>query len=142
MVLFAITALIVGFLVGCTSVGGVLLIPVMDAASGIGLHRVTGTALFSFFFGGLLGTYLFHKARIIDWTAAKPLCFGAFLTALPGALAKEYVSVPVLASVLAVLIILAGVSALTPVARENPTRKNIGPGDRRILLVHPVKAYF
>lgn len=134
MVLFTITALIVGFLVGCTSVGGVLLIPALDAASSIGLHRVTGTALFSFLFGGLLGTYLFHKARIIDWAAVKPLCFGAFLTALPGALAKEYVSVPVLASVLAILILLAGISALTPIARENPARKIIGPIDRRILF--------
>lgn len=134
MVLFALTALVVGFLCGCTSVGGVLLIPALDAATTIGLHRVTGTVLFSFFFSGLLGAYLFHKARIIDWAAAKPLCLGALVTALPGALAKEYVSVPVLASILAVLILLAGVSALTPIARENPARKTIGPSDRRILF--------
>jgi uncharacterized membrane protein YfcA len=129
-----ITAMIVGFLVGCTSVGGVLLIPALDAASAIGLHHVMGTALFSFFFGGILGTFLFHKARIIDRAAAKPLCYGALLIALPGALAKEYVSVPVLGSVLAVLILLAGISALMPISRENPARMVIGPSDRRILF--------
>ena len=61
-----IMTFVVGFLCGSTSVGGVLLIPVLSACSELGLRTVMGMVLFSFFFAGLVGTYLHRKAGRID----------------------------------------------------------------------------
>lgn len=115
MVQIIAVSLLVGFLCGCTSVGGVLLIPAMDAFSSLGLRMVMGTVLFGFFFSGLLGTYLHSRKGSINWRAALPLCLGAAATSYAGALAKEYVAVPSLNNILAVIIIVAGVTSLRPV---------------------------
>ncbi len=108
-------SLFVGFLCGCTGVGGVLLIPALDACSDLGLRKVMATLLFSFIFSGLLGSFLYNRSRLIDWRGGLPLWLGCALTGYAGAAAKEYVSVPALSSLLGIIIVLAGITALRPV---------------------------
>ncbi len=113
-IFLALLTLFVGFLCGCTSIGGVLLLPAMDACTDLGLRKVTGTALLSFFFSGLLGTWLHMRSGLISFRAALPLCAGAALTGFAGAFAKEHVPVAAISTLLAVIIIMAGIVALKP----------------------------
>jgi uncharacterized membrane protein YfcA len=98
--------------------------------------------LFSFFFSGLVGAYMHYKAGRIDWRAAWPLCLGCLLSGYPGAVAKEYVSIPALSAILAVAIILAGVTALRPVrGRPRPEPVSSRARDAQLFLIGAVVAF-
>lgn len=109
-----VMSVVVGFLCGCTSIGGILLLPVLAACSGIGLHATMATCLFSFMFSAALGTWLHHRNGAIDWGVTLPICLGAILFGSLGAFVKEYLGDSSLGILLAVLIILAGLNTLFP----------------------------
>ena len=59
MTLFlALSFVVVGFLCGATSIGGILLIPAIQYSTGMPLPLASGTALCSFFFTAAWGTWL------------------------------------------------------------------------------------
>ena len=108
----------VGFFCGCTSVGGILLIPAIVVFSALGMHQAMATALFSFALMAVLGTWLHHRKGSIDWMQAIPLCFGAFLFGFIGAKANMYLSPVWLKYILAVQIIFAGLNVLRPLQKS------------------------
>lgn len=110
--LLLVVSFLVGALIGAVGVGGILLIPALSALSGLSIHEAAATALFSFLFTGLLGTYLFHRRGSINWTLAVPVCTGAALFAFFGAWANSRLHAPQLAVILAGVIIFAGVYTL------------------------------
>ena len=112
-ILGAIT-LIVGTLIGTVGVGGILLIPALGAFAGLPTHMSMGTALFSFIFTGILGTWLYQRRGSIDWEVTVPLCLGALLFGYMGSLANASAPVRLLNLILAAVIIFAGVYALKP----------------------------
>ena len=116
-VFLVVTTLCVGFVSGCTSVGGVLLIPAMLAWTGLDPRTVAGTMLLCFFFSGIYGTFLHHRAGRIDFRSAMPMCLGAALFGYLGAIAKQYVPVATVSILLGITVILAGYLALRPVSR-------------------------
>lgn len=132
LLLLTVVTLIVGFLCGCTSVGGVLLIPALQALSGLDLRTVMGTVLLSFFFSGLVGAAMHLRAGRFDKKTALPLCLGAVFFGFAGAVAKQYVAVPLLSGILGAAIIIAGATALRPVrgtglmASLSPRAQNAG----------------
>lgn len=109
--LFA-AALGVGFLIGASSIGGILLIPALSAIAGLTLHQAMATALFTFIFTGIAGSIAFQRRRTIDWELTIPLCLGAAPFAFAGAWLNSRAPASVLALLLAVIIIFAGVYAL------------------------------
>lgn len=109
-----LTSLVVGFLCGCTSVGGILLIPAMALCSDIGLRGAMATTLFSFLAPAIVATWLHWRNGNIDWRVALPLSLGALLFGSFGAVAKEHLGVSFLGALLAVLIIIAGLNVLFP----------------------------
>ena len=114
MFLLVAVTLFVGFMCGCTSVGGVLLIPALVLLSGLDLRMVMGTVLLSFFFSGSVGAFMHYRAGRLDFSIAVPLCLGAVVFGFAGAVAKQYVSVPILSGILGVSIIIAGITTLRP----------------------------
>ena len=114
-----VITLFVGFICGCTSVGGVLLIPFLAAFLEMPLRVVMGTVLFSFFFSGLVGSVMHLRAGRVDLRFCLPLCLAALVAGYPGAIAKHYVSTGALNAVLGLLIVMAGVFSLRPVARKS-----------------------
>lgn len=110
--MLALTALIVGFFCGCTSIGGILLIPAIVLLSPLHIHRAMATALFSFALMSVLGTWLHHKKGSINWKQALPLCCGAMLCGCAGAWANSLFSPDGLRFILAGLILFAGLSTL------------------------------
>ena len=107
------SSFIVGALIGCVGIGGILLIPALDAFTAMAIHEAMATALFTFTFTGVLGTCLYQRRGSIDWRLTTPICIGALAFAYPGAWANAAMDTATLRLLLAIIIAFAGVYALT-----------------------------
>ncbi len=105
-------ALLVGVLIGAVGVGGILLIPALNLLTPLSIQASMATALFTFIFTGIVGTVLFQRRGSIDWAITLPLCAGGALFGFVGAWANALLDAQLLALILAVLIVLAGVYTL------------------------------
>ena len=103
-------SLIVGLLIGAIGIGGILLIPAINLLAGLTIHASMATALFTFIFTGILGTWLFNRRGSIDWSITIPVCLGAAVFAFFGALVNSRTDGRVLTIILSVLIIVAGIN--------------------------------
>lgn len=109
-----VAAGIVGFLIGAVGVGGILLIPALIGLAGLTPHQASATALFTFIFTGLLGTFLFQRQGSIDWRQTLVVCAGAIVCSYLGAIAKAAVGDVALMRVIAMLLIMAGAYVFMP----------------------------
>ena len=120
--LLAAVAVVVGFFIGSVGVGGVLLIPALVLLGGLEIHRAAATALFTFVFTGVLGTWLFYRRGSIDWRMAAPVCVGSVLFSYLGALVNSMLPPRPLALIIAAIIVFAGVYVLSPAKSHGPAR--------------------
>ena len=105
-------AVLVGILIGAVGVGGILLIPALNLLTPLSIQASMATALFTFIFTGIVGTFLFQRRGSIDWAITLPLCAGGALFGFVGAWANALLDARRLALILAVLIVFAGVYTL------------------------------
>ena len=131
----AAIALVVGFFIGAVGVGGVLLIPALVWLGGLPVHEATATALFSFLFTGIAGTWLFQRRGSIAWQLTLPVLAGALMFSYLGALAKAMVNANALSLIVALLVIFAGVYILRPAQRESGTHRDGRSRAQRFLLL-------
>ena len=106
--------------IGTVGVGGVLLIPFLVLLGGLGIHAAAATALFTFLFTGLLGSYLFQRRGSISWRLTLPVCAGALVFGYLGTTAAARIEARALTVVIAVIIVVAGIYMLLP--PRNPGR--------------------
>lgn len=114
MIMLALAAFFVGLLIGMVGIGGILLIPAIEALAGIGTRQAMGTALFSFIFTAVIGTWMFARRGSVDWRVALPVCLGATLCGYLGALLNSVLGSHWLNLALSLVIIFAGASVLRP----------------------------
>lgn len=112
MALLLASSLVVGIFIGAAGVGGVLLIPALMTFSNLTVHEAAATALFSFLFTGVLGTWLFMRRGSIDWRTSAPVCIGAFAFSYLGAAAGNIVPATLLTWIVAAVILGAGLNIL------------------------------
>lgn len=112
--LLAAGAVVVGLFIGTVGVGGVLLIPVLVVVGGISIHAAAATALFTFLFTGLLGTYLFQRRGSINWRLTLPLCAGALVFGYLGAATAARIEPRALTLTIASIIVIAGIRIFFP----------------------------
>ncbi len=132
-------ALAVGFFIGAVGVGGILLIPALVLLGGLGIHQATATALFSFLFTGLLGTWLFQRRGSIDWKMTVPVCAGAVVFSYLGAMVNSKVDARMLALIIALTIVFAGAYVLLPI-RHGSARERDGKSTAQQFLLLAVGA--
>ena len=132
--LLAAVALAVGFFIGAVGVGGVLLIPFLVLLGGLDIHSAAATALFTFVFTGLLGTWLFQRRGSIRWRLALPVCAGATFAGYLGAAAASRIDPRPLTLLIAALVGVAGLWVLRPAPERATARDGGGPGDTATLL--------
>ena len=130
--LLALTALVVGGLIGTVGAGGILLIPALSLFAGLSTHEAMATALFSFIFTGLMGTCLYQRRGSIDWHITLPICLGTIAFGYLGSQVNAATSGPLLNLLLAGVIMFAGVYALFPVRGATIVYR---PGDTRQKLM-------
>ena len=112
MALLLASCLVVGIFIGAVGVGGVLLIPALMSFSSLTVHQAAATALFSFLFTGVLGTWLFMRRGSIEWRTSLPVCIGAFAFSYIGAAASSVVPAAMLTWIVAAVIFGAGLNIL------------------------------
>lgn len=132
--LLAAVAVAVGFFIGAVGVGGVLLIPFLVLLGGLDIHAAAATALFTFLFTGLLGTWLFQRRGSIRWRLALPVCAGATIAGYLGAAAASLVNPQPLTLLIAAIIMVAGLWVLRPAPERATARDGGSPGDTATLL--------
>ena len=114
IVLLACISILVGLLIGTMGIGGILLIPTIEACTSLSTHQSMATALFSFIFVCSLAAWLCQRHGSINWRLCLPVCTGGVISAYAGARVSVYVPGPLLTLVLSCIIIFAGVYALFP----------------------------
>lgn len=96
------------------------------------IHLAAGTALCSFFFTAIFGTYLHWKSGNLHSELAVPMTLGGIVFGCVGAIANNMVGSGTLTAILAWIIIFAGVAALRPL----PAMISAGShADRKFLLL-------
>ena len=124
--LLAAVAVLVGFFIGSVGVGGVLLIPALALLGGVegpmSIHRAAATALPTFFFTGLLGSWLYYRRGSMDWRMAAPVCAGSVVFSYFGALFAARVEPRPLTLIIVAIIVFAGVYVLLPAKAHGPSR--------------------
>ncbi len=106
--------LIVGTIIGITGIGGILVIPSLAFFGNLETHVAMSTSLASFLVGAIVATYSYWRMGFMDWKLATPLCIGGLLFAYLGAWVNSGLPTVPLNTMLALLILFAGVSALRP----------------------------
>ena len=110
--LLAVAALIIGVLIGCIGVGGILLPPALAYIGGLDLHLAMATSVWSFIFSGIAGTVSYSRRRSINYRMGLWLSLGIVPAAVLGARANAALPVSVLTVILAILIAVVGINAL------------------------------
>ena len=141
LVLAAVAAL-VGLLIGTVGVGGVLMVSYLALVGGVSgaltIHQASATALFSFLFTGIAGTWLYQRRGSIDWRITLPVCAAALVFGFCGAAVAALIDPRPLAVVIALVIVAAGVYVVFPFkARPQPRD---GKGSREQMLLGSVGA--
>jgi uncharacterized protein len=132
--LLAVVATAVGFFIGAVGVGGVLLIPFLVLLGDLDIHSAAATALFTFLFTGLLGTWLFQRRGSIRWRLAVPVCAGATIAGYLGAAAASHIDSRPLTLLIAAIIMVAGLWVLRPAPERVSARDGGSLGDTATLL--------
>lgn len=78
------------------------------------IHQAAATALFTFLFTGILGTWLYQRRGSIDWRVSAPVCAGALVFGFVGAAAAARMDARPLAIIIALVIIAAGFYIFIP----------------------------
>jgi hypothetical protein len=137
--LLAVVAVVVGFFIGSVGVGGVLAIPALSMLGGMDIHRASATALFTFIFTGILGTWLFYVRGSVEWRLTLPICIGSVIFSYLGAMVNSYVEPRLLTIIIASIIIFAGLYVMLP-SRRAPGEYRTGHGTRQQVMLACVGA--
>ncbi|MDL2307266.1 sulfite exporter TauE/SafE family protein [Desulfovibrio sp. OttesenSCG-928-C06] len=129
LILLGLLSVVTGVLIGASGVGGVLLIPLLAYFGGLSIHGSMGTALFSFFFTGVIATITYQRYGSIDWKITLPVCGGSLLTSYLGAQVNAYTDAMILYVILGAIIVLSSYFALRPLKGTNVADR-LGPRGR------------
>jgi uncharacterized protein len=116
----------VGLAIGCTGVGGVLLVPLLTYGLGLGVQGAIAVALWSYGWSGLVAVLLYARRASIDWRMARWLCLAAVPGAFLGARATALLPDAALEALIALLLVASGLHALHPRRTETPAARHLG----------------
>lgn len=130
----AAAILLAGWLIGATSIGGVLVVPALIGFDGMGLQPAIAVSAFAFAFPGAAALFRVG-APGDDARYLGALIAGAVSGAVPGALLVHHVDVRWLFAGLAMVALASGLRGLKPAPLDAPQRKPLGTGGAVILGV-------
>ena len=131
--MLAAVAAFVGLLIGTVGVGGVLLIAYLALFTALDIHQAAATALFTFLFTGILGSFLYQRRRSIPWRIALPVCAGAVVFGFLGAAVAAIMDARPLSIIIAAVIIAAGIYILIPISITPQYRDGRGWREQTLL---------
>ena len=132
--LLAGVAVLVGFFIGSVGVGGVILIAALALVGRMDIHLASATALFTFVFTGIIGTWLFYRRGSIEWRLTVPVCVGSVVFSYAGAMVASYIEQRLLALIIASIIVFAGLYVMLPSRRAEGAYRTGHGTSQQILL--------
>ena len=133
-ILLGVIGLVVGGLIGCIGVGGVLLVPALTLVLGMPIHIAIASCMLSYLFSGLVGAFAFARRGSVQWSTCVWLCLGAMPGAYIGAVSVIGIPVKWLELLIATLVILAGLKSFSVPADIRRRLRHQSP-PRCLLLV-------
>jgi uncharacterized membrane protein YfcA len=110
----ATIGLIVGFAVGATGIGGIMLVPFLNLALGLDIQRAIAATLMSYIPSGALAAWLYARRGSVDWRRALALTAAATPAAFLGALATGWAPAGLLELMIGAIMLMGGIHGLWP----------------------------
>jgi uncharacterized membrane protein YfcA len=107
---------VASFLVGVTSIGGVLVLPALVIALGLPAHGVIPAAMISFIVPSTIALVIVRRRGQLDLRASAALWGGAVPGALVGAVLLPWIPVALLLWAIAIMLAVSGVRVLSRAA--------------------------
>jgi uncharacterized membrane protein YfcA len=126
MLAVAAVGLLIGIAVGCTGIGGVLMIPILTLALGIDVKHAIAAALLSYLPSGLVAVTLYGRRGSVPWREAWLLCIAALPAAYLGARAASLAPATFLEALIGLLLLAGGVYALRGARRAAAPASRLG----------------
>lgn len=132
VLLYAFCGLLAGLLIGAVGIGGVILVPLLVYLAEADIHQSIAAALFSFLISGIVGTGMYSRRGVIDWSLARSLMIGAVPGTVAGVFLLVHVNAFALKVFIASLIIISAIRELlgAPMARDT---HSFNPGAMRLI---------
>ena len=112
--LVALAALLAGWMIGVTSIGGVLIVPALTEFANVPLELAVGTSAFSFVLPGGVALLLHARRARLQWRQVMVLCAPAAIGAAAGAATLGWLPAPAVRLFIALLCVGSGLHALAP----------------------------
>jgi uncharacterized protein len=139
LIWIALLGLASGLMIGCTGIGGVILVPALVFLADIPIETSIPAAMMAYVLSGLVATIVFARNRSIRWDMATWLCAGAAPTAFVGAWGVSVVNPRVLEACLGLLTFSSGLNSLrVQRVADKPER---APSNTRLLIVGAVTGF-
>ena len=114
--------LAIGFAVGATGIGGIVLVPFLTLALGIDVQRAIAAALVSYIPSGLVAVWLYARRGSIRGRMALPLVIASSPAAFLGAVAAGKAPAGLLEALIGLIMLLGGINGLWPRKEAVETR--------------------
>ena len=108
----AAVGLVIGITVGCTGIGGVLMIPILTLMLGIDVKHAIAAALLSYLPSGLVALVLYGRRGSVLWREAGFLCISALPAAYLGARVASFAPAALLETIIGLLLLAGGIYTL------------------------------
>ena len=122
----AVVGLVIGITVGCTGIGGVLMIPILTLVLGIDVKHALAAALLSYLPSGLVAVVLYGRRGSVLWREAGLLCISALPAAYLGARAASFAPAALLEALIGLLLLAGGIYTLRGSRRPTTQPARLG----------------
>jgi len=122
----AAVGLVIGITVGCTGIGGVLMIPILTLVLGIDVKHAIAAALLSYLPSGLVAVVLYGRRGSVPWREAGLVCISALPAAYLGARAASFAPATLLEALIGLLLLAGGIYTLR--GSRRPTTRPVRLG--------------
>lgn len=129
--LLIVVTIVIGVLIGGVGIGGVLLLPALNALGGVALHAAIPSCLLAYLGSGAVGTWLYARRGTLDWRRAAGLCAGGAPGAYLGAVLLPHAPAAALEGGIAALLVASGVYALAQPRRPGGAPKKQTPRENQ-----------
>jgi uncharacterized protein len=118
--------LLIGITVGCTGIGGVVMIPILTLLLGIDVKHAIAAALLSYLPTGFVAVALYARRGSVPWREAWLLCLAALPAAYVGARAASLAPATLLEALIGLLLLAGGSYTLRGAGRIVETARPLG----------------
>jgi uncharacterized membrane protein YfcA len=125
MAIIIAAVIVIGFLVGAVSIGGVIIVPLLVFLTDIDIHVAVASVIFTAIFTGAVGTYMYARMGAVDWPSCLWLSIGAMVGAFLGSAILIQLPGGVVEALVGVMVLGTGINAMLSPAGRGDARPRL-----------------